>query len=921
MSDVPAGAWSAFLEDVASSRRKLLGELADLHRNVREITAELQERYAAAAGQDWPRGQIAALRTIYETNAAALLLDPLERYARSRIHDRLPRGFEDFWSDLGKAVRKLPVRAEFTRASLIETLPAGAKLPLFSRWSGWRNRMRAVEVRQVVLGGLKLQAFRLGPVEGRVYLTFAQATLALLDPWRALRAVALLRLRGDDSATHPREFPAAWKQQTAAQEAGFKRVLESLDAALADQEVQLLGALLGPERRRRVGGKRARRRGEWEDYWARQQRAIQALTETEISLVQLGAQGIIAVEQGAHAVEEEHRAVVDELQASLDALGPWQPGQANPLPPGSAQLTPAREHTRQWKKALGGHARVLMPEEIEAVEPRRPLPGWRVRWRTVRPEQGFLATLDRAAEPVATVLEDVEADHKAVLQEIERAREVVTFGIQTAAETASGAAMAQESVGNAELLLKKARQNLPDRHADVEAAYVQVTAACFHQYHAGFEQGRLSLASYLAREGIARGLRQASRQALEEGRRVGLASREAVIRFYHAVLVKIGWEAPLVMVEAPVEHWRSLEDAADEDLGPRRLPLIYARLFRAAPVEDLRFLVGRETEMAALADARRLWDAGRSAAVVVYGQRGSGKTSLINCALARSFTDVDLVQGIFRDRVLTRQSMRSFLAVLLGTSPDDLAANLSSRRRVVVIEGVERTFLRKIGGLAALEELSRIMTHSVPSTLWIVSLTGEAYRYLDAAANLGRHFSQRINTSAVRPDHLREAILQRHNLSGLQLEFAGPPDGRRFGAWFHALTSIGEDAETAFFDAIYRRSGGIFRSAFGLWHRSIDRAAGGLLFMDFPAAENHAEIAGSFTRDDLFTLQMLLHHGSLTVEEHAEIFGWRREASDALVKDLLGRRIVEGDPEAPGVRIRPPAMVLARSALNAENLL
>ena len=100
---------------------------------------------------------------------------------------------------------KLPVRAEFAPASLIETLPDGTKLPLFQRWTGWRNRVRSVELRQAVLDGLELRAFRMGPLEGRVYLAFAQATLALIEPWQALRTAALVRLQGNDAGTRTRE--------------------------------------------------------------------------------------------------------------------------------------------------------------------------------------------------------------------------------------------------------------------------------------------------------------------------------------------------------------------------------------------------------------------------------------------------------------------------------------------------------------------------------------------------------------------------------------------------------------------------------------------------------------------------------------------------------------------------------------------
>ena len=927
MSDVLSGAWSAFLEDVKASRRTLLRELADLHANVKEISSEVEERYAAAIRQDWPRGQIDTLRTIFEADAASLLRKPLEqRYERSRIHDRLPRAFEDFWSGLGDAARKTPIRAEVIPFRLIETLPESTDLPFFPRWFGWRNRVRALDVRRAVTGGLKREAFQLGPLEGRVYMSFAQAALALLDPWKATRAVAFLRLRGEEAAGDPHEAHAAWKQQVGVQQAHFEQILESLEVALEGMEARLLGAVLGPERLRRLSRKRARRLVEWENYWGRQQSSIRALMDAEKSLVELGERAIEAAEEGIAVVDKEHRAVKDELGAAEDALDGWQPGRDNPLPPGSTHIvTPASEQTRQWKRSLENHAR-FMPAEIESVVPRRPLPGWRVRWRTVRPKQSFLNVLDAAADPVATVLDDVEGDHKAVFRAIEWAREVVTFGIQAASESEAEEGMARESVGNSAAQLKHADETFPDRSSGVEAAYVQATASCFYQYHVGFEHGRLSLLSFLAREGIARGARRASRLVLENGRRSGLAAWTASRRFYHAVLVRIGWEAPLEVVLEPVQRRHSFHEARNVDLDRSRLPRLYSRLFRTAPVDDVRFLVGREREMSALADARALWDADHYAAVVVYGQRGSGKTSLINCALTRSFTDmedVEVKRGQFRERIVTAEGMRRFLAELLGVGFDERFLQPSAKRRVIVIEELERTFLRKVGGLAALEELLRTMTRSAHSTLWILSLAADAFEFLNAAADLQRYFSHRINASAVRRRDLREAILQRHTLSGLRIEFAGPPNGNRFSAWFNETTGIRQDAETAFFEAIYKRSGGVFRSAIELWKNNIDRAEGGVLYMHFPEAEDHDKIARDLTREELFTLHMLMQHGSLTAEEHAEIFGWDLEASRMLVENLLGRRIVEAEREALtlGVRVRPHATVLVRSALSAQNLL
>ena len=153
----------------------------------------------------------------------------------------------------------------------------------------------------------------------------------------------------------------------------------------------------------------------------------------------------------------------------------------------------------------------------------------------------------------------------------------------------------------------------------------------------------------------AKGLQAASRQLW-----VG------VQRAYRWALLKIGWIAAPRQVAAPVIRRADLAEALEVQFHARDLPMIYRRLFRLAPVEDPRFLVGREAEMAGFADALQSWQAGKGASVIVVGARGSGKTSLINCAATGVFAQCDLVRGQFGERLQTPEQMTGFVRALLG---------------------------------------------------------------------------------------------------------------------------------------------------------------------------------------------------------------------------------------------------------------
>jgi hypothetical protein len=389
-----------------------------------------------------------------------------------------------------------------------------------------------------------------------------------------------------------------------------------------------------------------------------------------------------------------------------------------------------------------------------------------------------------------------------------------------------------------------------------------------------------------------------------------------------SVLLKIGWIAPPTQPAAPVMRRADLAESLAVQLRDRDLPMIYRRLFRLAPVEDPRFLVGRNAEMAGFVDALKCWEMGKGASVIVIGARGSGKTSLINCAASGVFQRCDVVRGQFCDRLVTTAQMEAFVRGLIEIPADaDVVAALGERRRVVLIEEFERTFLRTANGFEALRKLLDLMYSTGRSTLWVFSVNETAYQYLEAVVGLGRHFSHRINAMSVRHEDLTKAILQRHGLSGLRLEFAPLPDEDPRVSRIRRFLGLEQDPQRLFLDALYEQSEGIFRSAFELWQGSIERVDGGIVRMRQPLAPKYGSLAAHMSLEDCFTLKAILQHGSLTPDELARVLATSPEESVRQLERLHLLEVVEPEPASPGVRVRPEAGRLVREILNRRNLL
>lgn len=927
MSASLAEAWETFRSELEACNERLVTELSAAWLDVQALLQELSEALRDFDPAQPPAPRIGSHQSLYGEVGGRLLTEPLAVYLKRRPMARALAALRDHEAAVENLVRMLPaeVRVPALEFSDIAGLKTGSwrRLRLV-----WGRSGKAVNLRSAFTTEWQRQVLGRSRLDGALQLALAQASLHIPAAWQICRRHGLSMLSGrppDPGAWEPERN--WWIQTSEKLAARAVRLLEGYRRWAGLAPLQIARAVL--RRAREVSSQKLKRMAEqrqvYVSYWSRQQRAVQSVLDLEQALLKTAVSAAKEAAWTMDALHDEHAGLARELDVVIEWLETWSAErEAESFPPPQARLLSAEERVNDWVRRAGACARALLPAAVETAVPWSALPGWRNPWRKLEPEKAYQDALHHIGREAALEgFREAEASHKAFVREIERAREVVTFSYEAAkAEGAEEMHLVQEAVANAVSLLHHQKRTATDAGSLAERSLTRALALTLLETHVSLEEGRLGLLAHLTRQTGVRRIEQLSSLALDAERTIVRKGSRAIRKIYQQALEATGWAAPRPAPPAPVVRRATLAQILEMDFGVRDLPALYRRLFRLAPVEDPRFLVGRDAELAGLADALSQWESGRDAAVIVVGARGSGKTSILNCAAATIFSFAPIVRGQFCERIVSARQLEQFLRNLFQCSEqEELQSALLQKRRVVMLEELERTFLRKINGFEGLRSFLNLISSTSRTTLWILSINETSFRYLDAAVPLRQSFTHRVNAMSVRPEDVSNAVLHRHYLSGLRLEFAPPPGKDPRVSRVRRFLGLEEDPQQLFFDGLYQQAEGIFRAAFELWQDSIERIEGGAVHMRQPLAPDYRPLLRELTMEDLFMLQAVLQHGGLTVEEAAECLRIAVEDSRRRLEKLTSLEILEAEPLHPGLRIRPQAGRFVRDALHRQNLL
>ncbi len=951
--------WRAYRSEYFRYHQELLKRYAQSWKTLETLLDRAAELYRTLTPESSPTSSLESLERLWREQTRDLLLVPTERIQQARPVFQAVSAVQDFDRQMEDLARRTPQTVEITNQLLIAMAGSPADRSFRARLRRVRGGHKLqLPLRQLMRSHWALESQERLLADGDLQLILAQAVVHLLVPWQAWRRQTLSAVTWSRPETEIFASEREWWRQRANELArGARQALESCAVITLRAPSELTRSLIRARQAKPKRVEAARhQRSEALRYWARQQRAVESLIHLELEVVDLASAATDEIRRSLDWLTEENNGLYQELHSVIEWLrGTTSRGDGNELaafPAPQANLVTAEDRASDLHRRIQEQAVAHLPNSLELLQPSSSLPPVHAPWRQVEPVKVFRGFLDSNGINAAREgFREAEAAHQPIVAEIERAREVVSYGLEEANRQRQAEAqpkpeaapapqpgevpppkpeeaketpeeIAVEAARNALALLEHREQSRVDTGPVAERHLCQALALTLLDTEIAVERSWLGLWAHVTRQTTSRALSDLAHLGM-------LASRDGLqIGAHHLrdgyewLLVTTGWKAPPPAPRQPVENILQLRNVLELELDSRNLPAIYNRLFRLDPVEDPRFLVGRELEMSGLADAKTRWQGGAAVAVMLVGSRGSGKTSLLNCAAQRVFTDVPVVTGSFTKRLGTAADVQTFLREMFGL-PEELnvVEELNRQRRVIFLEEFERTFLRQVGGFSALNEFLRILDATAQNNLWIVSMNHAAFQFLKATTRISECFSTRINAASVNPEALKQAIMQRHNLSGFRLHFEPSPRSTHYLARMRQLLGVVENREQHFFNSLYDQAEGNFRSAFELWRDSIERVEGGVVFTHQPLHPDYRPLMRELTVEDNFILQAIMQHGSLTTNELAAVLRLEQDRAWRRLRRMQDLEILEPEPKRPGYRVRPQATRFVRETLYASNLL
>ena len=296
--------------------------------------------------------------------------------------------------------------------------------------------------------------------------------------------------------------------------------------------------------------------------------------------------------------------------------------------------------------------------------------------------------------------------------------------------------------------------------------------------------------------------------------------------------------------------------ALNEQMSPRegimeRLPFYYRQLFLQKYNFKLEFWFNRSREIEQARKAVSRFKQGYPGALLVRGERHSGKTFFLHYLIKRLYQKHPVYQ--ITPPPAGSSDPETFLSILqevtaIEGSSDKILSEIDPGA-LIVIDDLEMWWERSETGNAVIHLINSLIRKHGGKVLFLLAISGDSYRIINHLTDLESSLLSVIELQPFNAIALREALMFRHQTSELGLKIAGKKQPGFFS----------RTAQARLFARYFTLTKGNIGSALLSWMANITEVADGSLIIRQPVIPD-ASILDKLPADiRIYITQFMLH--------------------------------------------------------------
>lgn len=302
-----------------------------------------------------------------------------------------------------------------------------------------------------------------------------------------------------------------------------------------------------------------------------------------------------------------------------------------------------------------------------------------------------------------------------------------------------------------------------------------------------------------------------------------------------------------------------------ESLQPKKeivdnLPYYYKKLFGGSSRVNSELWIGRKKELEICREAHNRFKSNYGGALLILGNRNSGKSALSKRA-ADLFFDPDNIVNVNAPLGGTCRlvEFKEIIKKALHTNDDINSYFSRSLNKAVIINDLELWWERNENGFDIIKELDAIISKYSNQIFFIVNCSIHAYNFIKKLYDLDHLFSKTVYCTPFDAEELKDIILSRHQASGLNFTLNGIEEDRL------------SDLKLAnLFNSYFDFSEGNVGNALIGWLNNIKKIEGNELEIDYPKILSNSQL-NKLPEDWIFYLLQFILHRRMDINKACRI--------------------------------------------------